>query len=1243
MRATSPQPYQTTNKLLFNINQLSKSMKKIFKIKRLFLLIPKKLWLQMRLIAIFSLITVSLHATNVFSQTAIVEIELENATLADVFREIEKQSDYCFFYNSNLINTKKIESIKTGKKQIAEVLEQLFENTDLSYKLVEKYIVITAKDEKINQVSQQAGRITGRVVDNDGPIAGATVIVKGTSIGTTSNSEGQFTLNGVTEGAVIQISFIGYITQEIVYRGQSTLSIKLVEDVASLEEVVVTAMGITREQKALGYAVTTIKSVELTKVGSPNFATALYGKAPGVRIQSAQGGSVAGVSITVRGLSSINGSSQPLIIKDGVPIRNGGTGSGSEAVYAEFGSEGRIRSNGLVDINPEDIEDLTILKGAAATALYGSEAANGVVMITSKKAKSQGVSIDFNAIASVNTLSYVPKVQTEYGPSRFTFQYNPYEVETGGFYQRSLNGVDYRSLSYGQYQWGPRFDGSDVLYWDGKVRKYEPISSEPWKQLFRNGFDQMYNLAIMHGGEKTSTRFSYTFKGETPNGLTGTYSKHDFNLVGSIKVTDKVNLDYSANYVIQDIFNRAQGSLGIYGSFTNGFGAFLDVPLLKKMYKTSLGYRNVVRGGDPTLTPDESFAFSENNTSGVRNMLWDVFERNVNEIDNRLIASVAPSWKIVDWLTLRGRLSTDLTAERQESRENTERPLSLYDPSGKYQATTRNYNIYYGDIMLMSNNQLTEKLNMTVNIGWQGRLENMLNTSSWTDGGLANENWFHLNASRYTARTEARTQEFLKTAVLGSIGLTWENYLFLEATGRQEKTSTLREGSNTYFYPSVSASFIFTDAFRFYLPEWYDFGKLRASYGVVGNAPGIYSANVAYEQGSNNGFVWNHVPGSLGNEKIKPEKIYEYEFGLESRFFKNRLGFEVSYYNKDVVDMILNTPQPTSAGVDNMLLNVGEMNNRGVELSLYGTPVETGNFSWTISGNISRNYNKITKLVEGVPFIQNAGWGGDGCIVRSVVGRPMGDFYAHVPLLDDKGNKLISDDGYYINNPDRQIVGNAMPKFIGGISNSFSYKNFHLDVLMDYRIGGDVYNEMYQYSTALGITPETLKGRTAETGGLAFYYANNVNSSTPIAAAAGAQSGPNGEVIYHNGVIQEGIVQSTGLPNQQILPIDYLTYYTYNWGTDAEQLTTVHSIFTNSYLKMRELTFGYRLPKQFTSKFGCKSLYVSAFGRNLFYIYKGMKNWDAESSVGTAWIDQAHVGGTAAPTRSFGFSIRASF
>ena len=615
--------------------------------------------------------------------------------------------------------------------------------------------------------AQETKTIKGMVRDVTGePLIGASVIEKGTNNGVITDVDGNFTLT-VPADATLSIAYMGYATREIHLakrKKQGDLRVTLREDSQQLKEVVVTAMGIKKDTKRLGYAVSTIESDEIVKAGATNFASAMYGKAPGIRITQTQGGSAGAVSINVRGLTSITGNNQPLIILDGVPIRNGGTGKSTD--FAEFGNDGQIRSNGLVDINPEDIESVSVLKGASATALYGSEAANGAVVITSKRAKSGKLTVDFTAQVTANLPAYLPKVQTVYGPGRYNTEYSDYEKQTGGFYQRTMNGESYRSLYNTTMSFGPKYDGSDVLYWDGKMRPYLPATDNPWKELFRTGWNQTYNLAISQGTETSSNRFSYTFMGETPNSLTGSFTKHNFKLTGSYKPARTLNIEYSLNYIVQDVKDRPQTSLNLYGSFSNMFSSFMDIPYLKQSYVTSLGYRNTYAGGDATLTPDESWAYDPGYLNGVSNMLWNMYHHHSKETENRLIGMIRPTWQITNWLSLRAQLSTDITDTKQTLEYETERPNSLYDPSGSFQNINRRYDIVYGDVMLNFNYNI-RRFDIAATLGWTGRYENMNNMRVSTNGGLVTENWFDLNASRYTASSTLQRMELLKTGYMG--------------------------------------------------------------------------------------------------------------------------------------------------------------------------------------------------------------------------------------------------------------------------------------------------------------------------------------------------------------------------------------------------------------------------------------------------------------------------------------------
>jgi TonB-linked SusC/RagA family outer membrane protein len=1089
--------------------------------------------------------------------------------------------------------------------------------------------------------------VTGITSDDSGEVlAGVTVAVKGTSTGVVSGADGKYSISVPDGKAVLVFSYVGYGQQEITVGSQTVINVKL-KSTTELEEVVVTALGITREAKALGYAVSTISAKELTKVGSPNFGTALYGKASGVRIVSPPGGAASGVSFTVRGLSSINGNTQPLIVLNGVPIRSGNDeGSSSTGQFASFRSEGRIRSNGLVDINPEDIETLSILKGAAATALYGSEGANGVVLITSKKTQRSGTTIDVNITLEANTMAYLPKIQTEYGPGDHSTLQTDDELASGGFRTMAYNGKDYTVPYYAtNVSFGPRYDGRDVLYWDGKVRPYSAITGNPWKELFRTGYDRIYNIAINHGGDKSQTRFSYTYLNEVPNGLTGSYNKHNFNMVGNVKFNDHLWIDYSGNYIVQKIHNRAQRSTSAYDSFSNLFGSFVDIPLMKKMFQTSIGYKNRNKG-EATLTPDETFAFSPGPGNWVKDHLWNTYRRNDYETSQRFIASVAPTWKITDFLTARTRISSDLTADKIEYKNSTEQPLVLENPSGKYEAVQKQYSIVYGDAMLVFDKKFG-KFNVTVSAGWQARQENMMLMSGRTEGGLTVENMFLLAVSRNQRTVEQTRMELLKTAALATIDLSYGDFIFLGLTGRQEKSSTLPKNSRSYFYPSANLSFLYADAFRDVMPAWYDYGKLRFSYGIVGNAPNAYAANIVYDAGSNGDVQWSTIPGTLGNEKLRPEKITEYEIGIENKLFKNRLGFEVSYYHRRITDMLLSQPLPISDGANNMWVNVGEMINKGLEVSINAVPLETKDWLWEVRSNLAFNANKVTYLMPGVDFLRNGGSMGNhggGVNIRSYAGRPMGDIYVNkVTRVDDPnspyyGEKIVLVDGYGITSAGtgyymtstgeatQERIGNINPKLVGGLGTSLSYKRLTFDIMTDFRIGGDVMNNADFYPSCHGLTEQTLQYRDAEHGGMAYEYKGRT---------------------MHNGWIVPGVIydEATGAyrPNDVVTAIDSYWAQTNYWGNSRVGTTYEFAVMENSYWKVREMSLGYDFPDLFKGNV-FKRLTVSVFGRNLFYIYKTLKDIDPESvNGGTTWEGQAGVGYSSSPTRTFGISIRASF
>ena len=1075
--------------------------------------------------------------------------------------------------------------------------------------------------------------VRGTVKDASGQgVVGASVFVQGTHNGTVVDLDGSYSLANAKVGDKIEFSCIGYASQVLTWNG-GTLDVVLAEDSEMLEGTVVTALGIRKEEKKVGYAISSVSAEKLSATAAPSLGSALYGKASGVRISSAPGGATGAISIQVRGISTITGSNQPLVIVDGVPIRNG------DANNSDYWGTQRIQSTGLADINVEDIENLTILKGASATSLYGSEGANGVVLITMKQGKrNSGVHVEFGASVQADFVAYMPKYQTVFGPGARNDQWagNGYTDE-GFFMRKDISGKDVLGVASTNMYYGPKYDGREVYYFDGTMRKYKAISANPWSDLFRTGFTQQYNVAVTAGTDKGSTRFSYTFFDNLPNQYNSRVGKHNFALSGSQNITANgaVKLGYSINYMNQTVKNRPYRISRLTNNFSGMFGAFDDVAYVREHAVTPAGYRNRVYSDNQQADPTVGWAYGLSFGDISGDYLWRVLAWEQMEHNQRLIASVTPSWEIIKGLTLKGNIATDYTAQTIENKEPNDRPLYL-GFSGAYGLTNNTFTTIYGDAMANYSVQLTDKIGLDAVLGYSARSEKTLNNSVSTNGGLTVENWFHLNASKGNPNAGMSKSEFLKQAVFGTVSFSYDNWAYLEGTIRNEKVSTLKEGNNSYWYPSVNGSIVFNELFQ--MPRWVDFAKFRASYGVVGNAPAIYKAAMGYVGKSIEQpgiYSYNMIEPGLNNDKLSPETTHEIELGLEGKFLNNRLGFDLSFYNKRIVDQILQTTAPISSGGESIWMNVGELNNKGVEFNLYGTVIESRDWRVDLSGNIAWNTNKVKKLADGLDVLQHRSLDGGAVFLYSFVGEKMGDLYSYAPQTDKDGNRIVGSDGFYKLTPEPVKVGNALPDVIGGFSVSVSYKRLTLDANFNYQIGGDVVNTPYEYMMGRGSLEESLEGRDAAHGGVTYYFKDG--ACVPTTAA----SGPNGERVWDNGLILPG-VNEKGEKNTTIINADKYYHWTYNWGV-GEPTHYADAIFKNTYLKCRELTLSYVLPEFLTKSWCPGGLRVSAFARNPFYIYKNLPIWDAEASDSTGWANQAFLEGSTNASRTFGLSLRANF
>ncbi|MGK6351710.1 SusC/RagA family TonB-linked outer membrane protein [Parapedobacter sp. DT-150] len=1081
--------------------------------------------------------------------------------------------------------------------------------------------------------------INGTVTDASGPVPGVTVSIPGTTRGTQTNAEGQYAIQA-SAGETLQFSIVGYQTQTISVGTSATINVTLEEDAGQLDEVVITAMGIQRAPKELGYAMSTVKAEELTKTGSPNFAGALYGKAPGVRISAAPGGATSGININIRGTNSITGNSQPLVIIDGIPMRQNTFNN------SDYWGDQRARGNGLEDLNPEDIESISVLKGASAAALYGSEAMNGVVLVTTKSGKGgAGVSIDFNATYTNDQIAYLPRFQDVRGPGYTTAYQNDGQADDMFYYYGSdlaVNGVT-RGLLNATINFGPKFDGQDVIAWDGQVRPY--VAQKAYDKLFSNPNNTVFNLALSNTTENSNTRFSVTRQDNQMTSLDSYNKKNIANLNSSFKFWDKLTTDVVVNYINQHTHNRPFMTDRLINNFTGMISVFDNPEWYLDKYQTSLGYKYVT-GTNQSLTPEENLIYNGYKTD-VLDFIWNTKARQYDEYSNRIIGSVTNTWQVFSDLSLRARFSADVTSQKTEDKEPNPLPLQFGD-GGYFGLGTQNANIYYTDLLATYRKQISQSVTFGAMVGYTGTRSQDTYVQRETAGGLSVRNWYDINASVNTIGGNSRynyRREMLRDAVFGTLNVDLNGYWFVEGTMRRERISTMYPDNNVLYYPSVNSSLILSEAFD--LPDLFDYAKLRGSWGIVGNYPDIYKSALSYAQQTlgvqyegGAAVIYNTVPTTgFGNENIKPERKQEIEFGLETRLLNNRLGFDITYYNGRIEDQILDYTLPISMGARSILANVGTLRNTGWEFAITGAPVQTEGFRWDAVLNFAMNKNVVEELPGGVQELLHRDYDGQAAQLVSRVGQPMGDILVHPIATDDNGNKIVQDNGLYQLDADSWIkAGNAMPKVTGGFINTFAYQNFTLDALIDFRWGGHVMPTGIYWMTSRGLLEESLNYMDAAHGGASYYISDGKG------IAYDGEVGPNGETVYHDGMLMDGVL-ADGTPNDNV--ISQAVYYnsTYNWG-GPQYSSSRYELYVqkNNYIKMREISLGYRLPAALASRLKAKNLQISAFGRNLFFIYRSIKDLDPEQMTGGSnWINNVSNAGTSPATRTFGLMLRASF
>ncbi|QJD98473.1 SusC/RagA family TonB-linked outer membrane protein [Mucilaginibacter robiniae] len=1004
-------------------------------------------------------------------------------------------------------------------------------------------------------------KVTGKVTDDKGqPLPGVSVKVKGKPTGTVTNIDGAFTIDA-PENATLVVTYVGFTAQEVAVNGQNSVNVKLLPSSSALNEVVVTALGIKRESKSLGYSTTTVSGEQLTQSRDVNLGNALTGKVAGVSVANNATGPTGSSRVVIRGNSSLTGNNQPLYVIDGVPFDN--TNQNSAGQYG-----GLDLGDGLSNINPDDIANIQILKGAAASALYGYRGGNGAILITTKSgAKGKAVSVELNNNFTFNTIIDYRDFQTTYGQG-----------------SQGLKPTTAASaLNTGNSSWGAKLDGSTAVNLLGQNYAYS-LGPDNWKNFYKTGLNNQSSVAVSGSTDKINYRVGISNLYNKSNIPNSNLKQQGFNINTTYNISKKLQFTLTANYVFEQAKNRtflSDASTNVNATLMYLANSF-DVRWLKPG----------VKADGTELTPTNGLYF---------NNPYFLTEYHQNSTDrNRLTGAATLKYNILDWLYVQGQVSRDgyILDYRKVTPTGT-----AYAPGGELSEYERNYHELNGNFLIGMNKKITEDFSITANLG--GNSQDDVNKSYGLDGTASPFILPYL----YTANNIANrpyTQTYTHYRVnsfYGSVDLGYKDWLFLNVTGRNDWFSTLASNSNSYFYPSVTGSFVFSQALK--LPTWVSFGKLRASYAASSNGTSAYQNYLTYgirtytTNGNSIGYI---TQSTIPNANLKPVDIKEQEVGLNMQFLDNRLGFDVAVYHKQTTDDIVSVSTSNASGYNAAIQNVGKIRNRGIEFLLTGTPVKARNFSWNSSFNIAYNNNKVLYLGEGVNSLSIDGAianRGDGVIIANVLGRYSSQILGYAYLRDANGNKIYGTDGQPLRTSTVVPLGSGIYKTTGGFNNEFRYKNFSMSFLFDFKYGAKIYSGTNLALYADGLQKTTLQGR-------------------------------------EGGYVGVGVTQA-GTPNTTA--VNAQTYWTNLTGSNniAEEF-----VYDASFIKLRQFIVGYTLPTSVFKGGFVKGASISFVTRNLATLMKHTPNIDPESNYSTSNGQGLEANGYP-PTRSLGFNLNVKF
>ncbi|MCV6630278.1 MAG: SusC/RagA family TonB-linked outer membrane protein [Flavobacteriaceae bacterium] len=1064
-----------------------------------------------------------------------------------------------------------------------------------------------------------AQSVSGTVTDAQGvPLPGVNILVKGTTTGTQTDFDGNYTINADI-GSTLVFSYLGMKTVERNVGSNAPINISMKDDAQSLDEVVVTALGISREKKSLGYATQEVGEEELTTNKSGNFVNALSGKASGIQIRKNNnlGGST---NVVIRGTASLTQSNQALFVIDGVPINNTNTNSQyqGQAVgnYYDYG-------NTASDINPDDIESINVLKGAAATALYGSRAANGVIMITTKKGKKQdGIGITLSSSVTVGDIdkSTFAKYQNQYGAG-----YGPYYSAPSNPYLEATDidgdGIDDLAVPFTEdASYGAAFDPNLLVYqWDA-LDPDSPnyLKATPWMAakngpitFFETPITLVNSVSFSKASDVFNMRLNYTKfdqEGLMPNSQ---INKHNFSFNGGAKVTDKFNISAYANMIQTKGLGRNSTGYNdnIMSAFKQWWQTNVDVQQQRDIYFQTR--RNVTWNPASTSVGSAPIYWD--------NPYWTRYENYQNDKRNRFIGNITLNYQFNDWLSVMARVATDSYSELQEERRaNGSVPASFGIPdsngsrisqeSGYARRDIRNVETNY-DLTLNFNKNLSEDLNLKAILGANIRRNHLETLFSATSGGLGIPKLYSLqNSKNPLGLSQERDERIGVDGIFASASLGYKNMLYLDATIRRDHSSTLPEDNSTFYYPSVATSFVFT---KLVDRPWLTFGKLRANYAEVGNSAPFDFLYDSYNVNVPPGSASASVKDTKNNPNLKPEITKSIELGLEAQFFKNRLGFDVAYYKNNSVDQIFGVPVSTATGFAKKTLNAGEIENKGVEVSLSASPIRKENFEWRTNINWSKNTNTVVSLEDGIENLQLGDFQG-GITINARAGEPYGVIQGTDYTYLNGKRVVDASNGQYVKTTNSDnVLGDVNPDWLMGISNNIRYKNWNFSFLIDIQQGGSIFSLDQWYGQATGIYAETA-------------FINDLGNPVRNSLADGG------------GFINEG-VNADGSPNTTRIRADRFGAFGYRRGLPHKAF-----VYDASYVKLREVALTFNFPDRWLQKIFFTNASVSFTGSNLWIISKDLPHADPESGLSAGNL-QGYSVGSLPTTRDFGMNVKLQF